>query len=388
MAPSGQHWATHRTMGFTSPAAALAKMTSLAPMEVPTLPLAAMAAAQTGQDVPLYSRESTPPPVAVAVAPATASGPPPPLSSIREAESLVDLSAMLIDKTRMGGSPVPPLAESDVASVSSTRTSITSSYRGESFYSDDDDDDTESASTTSTAASSPSRYAKRPLLVRTASRSPSPPLSVASRFPAAPPRLPLQWEFSGLTLWIELEEFSNDLSNCITYMTHRYGIEHIPQSHMTAIYGMSHLSNEEAGRLLRTRVKGALPGGRWPKFRPPIGIVQDVAVAGNPGQVCSIAWAQLTLASGPDHELALDALYDVFYGSESAQKTERHRPWTPHNSFAYDNPEETVLTTACAFEAVAQYPTLLTEERNVAAISLWDTNGKMGDWKCLERLSF
>ena len=102
----------------------------------------------------------------------------------------------------------------------------------------------------------------------------------------------------------------------------------------------------------------------------------------------SIAWAQLTLASGPDHEAALDALYDVFYGSESTQKAERHRPWTPHNSFAYDNPEETVLTTANAFEAVAQYPTLLSEERDVAAISLWDTNGKMGDWKCLERITF
>ena len=103
----------------------------------------------------------------------------------------------------------------------------------------------------------------------------------------------------------------------------------------------------------------------------------------------SIAWAQLTLASGPDHEAALDALYDVFYGSDSQQKkAERHRPWTPHNSFAYDNPEDTILTTANAFEAVAQYPTLLTEERNVAAISLWDTNGKMGDWKCLERITF
>ena len=112
----------------------------------------------------------------------------------------------------------------------------------------------------------------------------------------------------------------------------------------------------------------------------------------------SIAWAQLTLASGPDHEIALDALYDVFYGGSSSsssepelatrKKAERHRPWTPHNSFAYDNPEGTVLTTAGAFEAVAQHPTLLTEERDVAAISLWDTNGKMGDWRCLERITF
>ena len=68
-------------------------------------------------------------------------------------------------------------------------------------------------------------------------------------------------------------------------MTHRYGVELIPQSHMTAIYGMEHLSREEACERLRCQVKDALPGGKWPKFRAPIGIVQDVAVAGNPGQV-------------------------------------------------------------------------------------------------------
>jgi len=105
----------------------------------------------------------------------------------------------------------------------------------------------------------------------------------------------------------------------------------------------------------------------------------------------SIAWAQLTLSSGPDHEAALDALYDVFYGRQQpnqAKAQRRHRPWTPHNSFAYDNPEGTVLTAAGAFEAVARYPTLLTEERAVVAMSLWDTNGRMADWRCLERITF
>ena len=268
-------------MGSTSNAA-IAKMASSAPVEVPVLPLAAIST-QTAQDAPIYSRDSTPPPPFVA----PASGQQPqPLSSINEAESLVDLSALLIDKTRMG-SPVPTLAESDVASVS-TRTSITSystGLRGESFYFDDDNE-----STTSTAAPSRSNgvtIAKRPLPVHTISRSPSPPppLSFVSRHPAAPPRTPLQWEFAGLTLWIELEEFSQDITNCIRYMTHRYGVELIPQSHMTAIYGMEHLSKEEACERLRCRVKEALPGGKWPKFRAPIGIVQDVAVAGNPGQV-------------------------------------------------------------------------------------------------------
>ena len=289
-------------MGFTSNAA-IAKMAPSAPVEVPVLPLAAISA-QTAQDAPIYSRNSTPPPP---VAPASGgqqpqlSQPQPQLSSINEAESLVDLSALLMDQTR-AGSPVPTVAESDVASVS-TRTSITSYSTGlrsgESFYLDDDNESTSTTSTTNTAAAvAPGRSSsatiakKRPLPSRTISRSPSPPppslsCNFASRHPAAaaPPRTPLQWEFAGLTLWIELEEFSHDLTSCIAYMSHRYGVELIPQSHMTAIYGMDHLSNEEACARLRRKVKEALPGGRWPKFRAPIGIVQDVAVAGNPGQV-------------------------------------------------------------------------------------------------------
>ena len=296
-------------MGFTS-SAAIAKMTFSPSMEVPVLPLAA-AAAQTAQDALPLSRDSTPPPPAVAVAPSSANQQQA-LSSINEAESLVDLSALLFDKTRVG-SPVPTVAESDVASVS-TRTSITSystsaGLRAESFYFEDDNESTASATTIGASAAAaattaatvvPARpssalIAKRPLPSRTISRSPSPPPPLAfaantsaqyhQNIPAAPPRQPLQWEFAGLTLWIELEEFSHDLTNCIRYMSHKYGVELIPQSHMTAIYGMEHLSEEEACERLRTRVRDALPGGRWPKFRPPIGIVQDVAVAGNPGQV-------------------------------------------------------------------------------------------------------
>ena len=286
-------------MGFTS-SAAIAKMASSAPVEVPVLPLAAISA-QTAQDAPIYSRDSTPPPPVAPASGGQQSQPQPQaqLSSINEAESLVDLAALLMDKTRVG-SPVPTVVESDVASVS-TRTSTTSYSTGlrggESFYLDDDNESTTSTTTNTAAAAAPGRSngatiaKKRPLPSRTISRSPSPPppsLSsnfANSRHPAAPPRLPLQWEFAGLTLWIELEEFSHDLTSCIAYMSHRYGVELIPQSHMTAIYGMDHLSQEEASERLRWKVKEALPGGRWPKFKAPIGIVQDVAVAGNPGQV-------------------------------------------------------------------------------------------------------
>ena len=204
----------------------------------------------------------------------------------------------------------------------------------------------------------------------------------------------LQWEFYGLTLWLELEEFDNDITNAIHDMSTMFDVELIPKSHTTAIYGMTHLTIEEAKKILH-QVKSVLKNGRWPKFSRPTAVVQDIAVAGRPGQVCSVAWCELTLATNPEHEDALDALYDLFYrkkgveyDSNEPSSVERNRPWKPHNSFAYDNPENSSMSLEAAIGYVATHPTLITKERRVEAISLWDTNGKMGDWQCLDRVYF
>lgn len=195
----------------------------------------------------------------------------------------------------------------------------------------------------------------------------------------------LSWKFEGLTLWVELEEFNNDITSTINSMAVSHNVELIPKSHMTAIYGMTHLSVESAVDKLK-QIPGLFPNG-WPVFDRPVGIVTDLAVAGRPGQVCSIAWAELTLSSNEHHEEAIDKLYALFYPEESSRPV-RHRPWKPHNSIAYDNPEDNVLSLGETFKFVAKQPTLLTKERRVKAISLWDTNGTMSDWKCLDRVNF
>jgi len=200
-----------------------------------------------------------------------------------------------------------------------------------------------------------------------------------------PQRENLQWEFSGLTIWVELEEFGNDLTKAIQDMAEIHGTEVIPQGHMTAIYGMDHLCVEEAKKRLRS-VPNKIRA--WPKFKKPVGVVQDVAVAGNPGQVCSIAWAQLTLSSDPAHEEAMDLLYDIFYGPSSEKKASRDRPWTPHYSIGYDNPKGTPMTLGATLGVISKLPTLTTCERHAKALSLWSTEGKMGDWECLDRINF
>lgn len=194
----------------------------------------------------------------------------------------------------------------------------------------------------------------------------------------------LNWEFHGLTLWLELEEYDSDISNAIEDFAHKYKTESIPKPHMTAIYGMTHLTVNEAKEKLHS-IKDLIPS--WPKFTRPTGVVSDIAKAGLPGQVCTIAWCELTLSSNQEHEQTLDRLYSHFY-DDKRSSWNRAKPWKPHNSLAYDNPEDTMFNLGDMVQYVAQHPSLVTLERRVEAISLWDTNGKMENWKCLDRVYF
>lgn len=199
----------------------------------------------------------------------------------------------------------------------------------------------------------------------------------------AEPRIPLQWVFKGLTLWIEYEEHDQDLTRAIDGASQFYGTERIPMAHSTAIYGMTHLSEQEAMAKLEDVAK-AFPNG-WPSTMDrPISVKQDIAIEGRPGQVCSIAWAELTLKTNDDHERAIDRLFEIYDLPENEQ---RKGPWTPHISLAYDNPDDSVLNLCDTISYVAQNPTLM-QARRVKAVSLWNTEGKMADWKCLDRVSF
>lgn len=199
----------------------------------------------------------------------------------------------------------------------------------------------------------------------------------------------LQWEFYGLTIFLELEDYNNDISQAIYDMAYMFKVEPIPRSHTTAIYGMTHLTHKKAREKLHM-VKDII--GQWPSFARPTGVVSDIAVEGRPGQVCSIAWCELTLASSDEHEEAMDKLYSIFYGEDgeegNTKNVTRQRPWKPHNSIAYDNPEDPAFSLGDFISYVSMHPTLVSRERRVEAISLWDMNGKMGDWKCLDRVYF
>jgi hypothetical protein len=198
-------------------------------------------------------------------------------------------------------------------------------------------------------------------------------------------RRKLQWKFKGLTLWLELEEFDDDLTSAVEDFSSKHSSPFIPKPHTTVIYGMEHLSREEAKARLQ-QVKQKI-GGEWPSFSKPTGVTSDIAECGKPGQVCSIAWSELTLSTNPAHEEALDALHRLFFGEDWSMDS-RDRPWKPHNSIAYDNPETNTLSLLDTVMYASRNPTLLGRERRVEAMSLWSTEGKMEEWVCIDRVKF
>lgn len=138
-----------------------------------------------------------------------------------------------------------------------------------------------------------------------------------------------------------------------------------------------------------------------------------------------MAWAEVSLATSPEHESLINALHELFYNRSSSsasivassndddneEKKEEYRPrstpWVPHLSLCYDNPEG--LGPTISRSLIEQFmkekcPTLRTVlddsssrgdsgecvkfTRAVSGIALWRTTGTMAEWKCLDRFEF
>ena len=142
---------------------------------------------------------------------------------------------------------------------------------------------------------------------------------------------------------------------------------------------ISYLTVEQAKERL-AQIPSVLPDGDWPRMDKPVAVKQDISQEGLPGQVCSIAWAELTLKSNEKHEVAMDAISKLFEVQRDGTQ------WTPHISLAYDNPEDSVLELTDIIMCAAMMPSLMQKSRRVKAVSLWNTEGKLGDWQLLDRV--
>ena len=212
----------------------------------------------------------------------------------------------------------------------------------------------------------------------------SPPLSPIPQDMKNTPmhREPLRFHFVGYTIWLELEEesYNYDLRGTIESIARDLNLQPIPYPHVTAIYGMTHISSQE--EILEKWDEVKLKIKNWPDLIPK-GFITDVELAGVDGGTMDMAWSEISYKTSDEHEAQLDILDDIFFSGKSFNRPK----WLPHLSLAYDNPEESVLSLSHTASIIAKNPSL-NERRKVVSMSIWDTNGKMSDWTLLDRFIF
>lgn len=187
-------------------------------------------------------------------------------------------------------------------------------------------------------------------------------------------------------MWLELAQTEHDLEKAVASAALDKQLWPIPEPHCTVLYGIDHMTEEEAKQCFREK---CVPiAQHWPPFKPK-GQFNGVSFDGVDGEEMDMSWIELALHSSPEHEALVDKVHSCFYSDEDEELGDKERtgPWTPHVSLAYDDPFETVLDDIYTEKIFANHPSLLGKRcRDVVAISLWRTEGKLWDWACLDRV--
>ena len=199
---------------------------------------------------------------------------------------------------------------------------------------------------------------------------------------------PLRFVFSGYSIWLEPEEFkldeeSGDLELAIQTSSIALALPFgIPSPHVTAIYGMRHLSEMEVRQ--RFQKVGKLIYEWCPIVLKQKGFRNDVEIKGVLGGEMDMAWMAATFHTSKEHEEFLDMLYHIFYNDNDESQRSSRSPWDPHISLAYDN-ETSPIPGEVFLDVIQKFPTLQ-KNRAITGISLWDTSGTIDSWKCLDRV--
>jgi len=216
-------------------------------------------------------------------------------------------------------------------------------------------------------------------------------------------REPLRFCFKGYTIWMEPEQFPleiiskddgvslttvSDLDHIIATISSEQGLQPIPKPHVTLLYGMSQFSAEEEVKAVfngefkdfLSRMETKNNTSNWSSALKFNDGLFGVCFDGVDGEEMDMAWTEISFAKAPEYERMAENVYRIFNKNQ-----DNMQKWLPHLSLAYDNPENTRLSPAVVPDMIARFPTL-TKDRKVEAVSLWDTNGRMSDWKCIDRI--
>lgn len=199
-------------------------------------------------------------------------------------------------------------------------------------------------------------------------------------------RDPLNFRFCGYSIWLDIcgSEEGGDYYSCIDACAEKFGLEPI-QGHVTVIYGMTHLTDEEVRRTFRDELMPRFMKERrkWPSLKP-IGVLSDVELDGVRGGMMDMAWSEISFSNSDEHESCVDLVHQIFYGSAK----DREGIWRPHASLVYDNPHSSPLNLFETMKVVAKYPSLLSSAVHVRGISLVKTEGYITEWKVIDHFSF
>lgn len=77
-----------------------------------------------------------------------------------------------------------------------------------------------------------------------------------------------------------MEELDDDLTRTLNMIADENGVIPIPEAHVTAIYGMNHLTEHEVRQRFRTMKSMAKFCESWPDDLRFIGVLMDIELAG------------------------------------------------------------------------------------------------------------
>ena len=255
--------------------------------------------------------------------------------------------------------------------------------------------------------------------------------STGANTKSAPLRPPLRFIFKGWSVWLDVEEppGSSDANATITtgpftealaYAASRHSVHPIPAPHVTVIYGIDHIDEDMVLRRFRSLddslvqlMLGRNDTAMWPPLTSK-GVLSDIEIDGVNGGTMTMAWSEISLQTSELQESLVEHVWDVMMcgmGNADDGTAEdnvcpvRPAPWVPHLSLCYDNPEETPLNLIDALDVVAKHPFLLGRDEEqqghgeegggssgkqlrLTGLSLWNTEGTMDEWCCLDRIAF
>ncbi|GMI03451.1 hypothetical protein TrLO_g6333 [Triparma laevis f. longispina] len=200
----------------------------------------------------------------------------------------------------------------------------------------------------------------------------------------------LNYKFSGYTLWLDVHDDEGVYRSIIDGLEEEFETSHIERPHITLVYGAPHTlySAQQTFTSLKPHLQSLSS-----QTLTPIGLVTDTELYGVNGGKMDMIWSEISLKANPTLEGIQSNIGRLFSLDDGAQKKDGSAPppetstWRPHLSLAYDEPSGGALNLKSVVKEFNKYEKVW-EEVRIKGVSLWDMNGRIEEWKCIDEVVF